>query len=181
VTRAAVLNVQVAPVAERRRRIEEEPLPANIGALLDEAAAAAPTRVAMNFFESGETFTYGELQARVNRLAGGLAGLGIGKGTHVGVMMPNIAAMPTTWLALARLGAVMVPMNIAYTAREVQYVLEDAEVTWLLIHEDCLATSSRMIGSWWSGGRSRASATGAACSKARARYGVLPRRPGATT
>jgi acyl-CoA synthetase (AMP-forming)/AMP-acid ligase II len=140
VTRAAVLNVQVAPVAERRRRIEEEPLPANIGALLDEAAAAAPTRVAMNFFESGETFTYGELQARVNRLAGGLAGLGIGKGTHVGVMMPNIAAMPTTWLALARLGAVMVPMNIAYTAREVQYVLEDAEVTWLLIHEDCLAT-----------------------------------------
>ena len=115
-TRAAVLNVQVAPVAERRRRIEEEPLPANIGALLDEAAAAAPTRVAMNFFESGETLTYGELRRRVNRLASGhRRGLGIGKGTHVGVMMPNIAAMPITWLALARLGAVMVPMNIAYT------------------------------------------------------------------
>jgi acyl-CoA synthetase (AMP-forming)/AMP-acid ligase II len=139
-SRAAVLGVKVPPVEERRRQIESEPLPANIGALLDEAAAAAPTHVAMNFFESGEALTYAELRARVNRLARGMAGLGIGKGTHVGVMMPNVAAMPITWLALARLGAVMVPMNIAYTPREVQYVVEDAEVTWLLIHEECLAT-----------------------------------------
>ena len=139
-TRAAVLSVKVPPVAERRRRIEDENLPANIGALLDEAAAEAPACVAMNFFESGEALTYGELQARVNQLANGMAALGIAKGAHVGVMMPNVAAMPTTWLALARLGAVMVPMNIAYTAREVQYVLEDAEVAWLFIHEDCLAT-----------------------------------------
>jgi acyl-CoA synthetase (AMP-forming)/AMP-acid ligase II len=139
-SRAAVLSVKVPPVEERRRQIESEPLPANIGALLDEAAAAAPSRIAMNFFESGEALTYSELHARVNRLARGMAGLGIGKGTHVGVMMPNVAAMPITWLALARLGAVMVPMNIAYTPREVQYVLEDAEVTWLFIHEECLAT-----------------------------------------
>jgi acyl-CoA synthetase (AMP-forming)/AMP-acid ligase II len=137
-TRAAVLGVKVPSVAERRRQIEGEPLPANIGTLLDEAAAAAPARVAMNFFESGETLTYAELRARVNRLARGMAGLGIGRGTHVGVMMPNVAAMPTTWLALAKLGAVMVPMNIAYTPREIQYVVEDAEVTWLFIHEDCL-------------------------------------------
>src|SRR5262249_55137386 len=121
-------------------QIESEPLPANIGALLDEAAAAAPANIAMNFFESGEVLTYAELRGQVNRLARGMAGLGIGKGTHVGVMMPNVAAMPTTWLALARLGAIMVPMNIAYTPREVQYVVEDAEVTWLFIHEDCLAT-----------------------------------------
>jgi acyl-CoA synthetase (AMP-forming)/AMP-acid ligase II len=139
-SRAAVLGVKVPPVEERRRQIESEPLPANIGALLDEAAAAAPTHIAMNFFESGEALTYAELRARVNRLARGIAGLGIGKGTHVGVMMPNVAAMPITWLALARLGAVMVPMNIAYTPREVQYVVEDAEVTWLFIHEECLAT-----------------------------------------
>ena len=139
-TRADVLKVKVPPVDERRRQIESEKLPANIGALLDEAAAAAPSHVAMNFFESGEVLTYAELRSRVNRLARGMAALGIGKGMHVGVMMPNVASMPITWLALARLGAVMVPMNIAYTPREVQYVIEDAEVTWLFIHEDCLAT-----------------------------------------
>jgi crotonobetaine/carnitine-CoA ligase len=139
-SRADVLSLKVPPVEERRRLIESEPLPANLGALLDEAAADAPGHVAMNFFESGEVLTYAELRGRVNRLARGMAGLGIVKGTHVGVMMPNVAAMPITWLALARLGAVMVPMNIAYTPREVQYVVEDAEVTWLFIHEDCLAT-----------------------------------------
>ena len=49
-------------------------------------------------------------------------------------MLPNIAAMPTTWLALARLGAVMVPMNIAYTrARGAVRRRGRARWTWLFI------------------------------------------------
>ena len=37
------------------------------------------------------------------------------QGTHVAVMLPNVAAIPFTWLALARIGAVMVPVNVGYT------------------------------------------------------------------
>ena len=48
--------------------------------------------------------------------------------------------MPTTWLALARLGAVMVPINIAYTPREMSYVVGDAEGGFLVIDEDRLDT-----------------------------------------
>ena len=125
---------------ERRRRIEAEPLPANIGALLDQAASETPDQVAWNFFESGETVTYRALRARVNALANGLARAGIRKGSHVAVMLPNIAAFPATWLALGRLGAVMIPMNIAYTAREMEYVVQNGDVEWLIIHEDCLDT-----------------------------------------
>jgi acyl-CoA synthetase (AMP-forming)/AMP-acid ligase II len=55
-------------------------------------------------------------------------------------MLPNVAAMPTTWLALARLGAVMVPLNIAYTPREMGYVVTDSEVEFLVLDEDCLDT-----------------------------------------
>ena len=138
--RGDVLSLQVPPLDARRRRIEAEPLPANIAAILDEAAAEAPERVAWNFFESGETVTYSALDRRVNRLANGMARAGIGKSTHVAVMLPNIAAFPLTWLALARLGAVMVPLNIAYTAREMRYVVENADAEYLITHHECLAT-----------------------------------------
>jgi len=128
------------PYEERRRQIEGEALPRNIGALLDDVAAAAADRIAWNFFEQGERITYGALRERVDRLARGLSAAGVRKGRHVGVMLPNIAAFPLTWLALARLGAVMVPMNIAYTAREMSYVVGDAEVEFLVIDEPRLAT-----------------------------------------
>src|SRR4051812_21176105 len=121
--RRDVLAVAVPPWPERRRQIEREPLPASVAALLDEAAAEVPDRIALDFFEDTERLSYGELRRRVDRLANGMARRGIGKGSHIGVMLPNMVALPVTWLALARLGAVMVPMNVAYTPREMDYVI----------------------------------------------------------
>ncbi|WP_163574439.1 AMP-binding protein, partial [Klebsiella pneumoniae] len=83
--------------------------PRNIGALLREAAAETPDALAWNFFETGETITYGALDRAVDRMAAALATFGVGRGMRVGVMLPNCPQMPTTWLALARIGAVMVP------------------------------------------------------------------------
>ncbi len=130
--REQILALPVPPVEARIRQIESEPLPANIGALLDAAAAEYPERLAWNFFESGETITFGELRRWVDRLAHGLVDAGITRGTHVGVMLPNVAMLPATWLALTRIGAVMVPMNIAYTPREIAYVVENGDVQWLV-------------------------------------------------
>jgi crotonobetaine/carnitine-CoA ligase len=143
-SRRDVLAVTVPPWPERRRQIEAEPLPASVPALLDEAAAEVPDRVALDFFEDGEQLTYAELRRRVDRLAAGMAQRGICHGSHVGVMLANVSALPVTWLALARLGAVMVPMNIAYTAREMDYVVNDGEVGWLVIDRDCLPTLAAM-------------------------------------
>src|SRR5678815_2108290 len=131
--REQILALPVPSVEERIRQIESEPLPANIGALLDAAAAEHPQRIAWNFFEAGETITYGDLQRRVNRLARGLRRAGVTRGMHVGVMLPNIPHLPVTWLALTRMGAVMVPMNIAYTAREITYVVENGDVQYLIV------------------------------------------------
>jgi acyl-CoA synthetase (AMP-forming)/AMP-acid ligase II len=142
--RRDVLAVAVPPWPERRRQIEREPLPANVAALLDEAAAEVPDRIALDFFEDDERLSYSELRRRVDRMANGMARRGIGKGSHIGMMLPNIAALPVTWLALARLGAVMVPMNVAYTPREMDYVIVDGEVDWLVIDAACLATLAGM-------------------------------------
>jgi acyl-CoA synthetase (AMP-forming)/AMP-acid ligase II len=143
-SRADVLAVAVTPWPERRRRIESEPFPANVAALLDEAAIEVPERIALDFFEDGEQITYAALRRRVNQLTNGMARQGIRRGAHVAVMLPNIAALPIAWLALARLGAVMVPMNIAYTSRELDYVINDGAVDWLVIDHDLLATLSGM-------------------------------------
>jgi acyl-CoA synthetase (AMP-forming)/AMP-acid ligase II len=126
-------------VRERCRQIEAEPLPASTAALLDEAAAVVPHRCVLQFIDSGERYTYAELKAAADRLAGGLHRLGVRKGTRVAVMLPNIPQFPVTWLALGRLGAVMVPVNVGYTARELEYVLNDAQVQLLVIHDSFLA------------------------------------------
>jgi crotonobetaine/carnitine-CoA ligase len=62
------------------------------------------------FHERGE-FTYEEAHARVATVAAGLAGLGVGKGDLVLVVMQNTADHLLTWLALMRLGAILVPAN----------------------------------------------------------------------
>ena len=137
-SRASVLAEAVPPLVARRRAIEAEPLPDGLWPLVEAAAAETPDRVALDFFEDGETLTFAGLRERANRLAAGLAGIGIGRGMHVAVMLPNRLAFPVTWLALARLGAVMVPMNLAYTAREIAYVVADGDVEWAIVDRDLL-------------------------------------------
>lgn len=118
---------------DRLRQIESEPLPDTIYDVLVAAAAEIPGQRALNFFETGEKLTYGELVDQVNRMASGLSGFGISKGNHVGVMLNNLPSFPITWLALGRLGAVVIPINIRYTAPEIGYVLNDGDVEFLVI------------------------------------------------
>jgi len=136
-SRANTLSRPGPSLEERRRRIESEPLPANIAALIDEAAAAAGDRLAWNFFESGETITYAELRRRVHGLARSLAAIGVKKGTHVAVMLPNVAAFPLTWLAIGTLGAVMIPVNVGYQPRELRFVLDSGDAEYAIVDETC--------------------------------------------
>ncbi len=130
---------------ERCRQIEAEPLPASNAALLDAAAAEVPDRLAWRFIDTGECATYREVQASVNRLASSLHRLGVRKGTHVAVMVHNIPPFPVTWLAIGRLGAVMVPVNISYTGRELDYIVNDGQAEFLVIAGEFLPTLDAMI------------------------------------
>jgi len=139
--RREMLATATLPYAHRKAAIEAEALPRNLGALLDFAAEGKPEAPALFFFEQvEEPMSYGTLRERVNRLANGLARRGVRKGTHVAVMLPNIEEFPVTWLALARLGAVMIPVNIAYTPRELAYVLDNGDAEFLILHHDYLST-----------------------------------------
>jgi len=143
--RLKTLEEQVMPVAERRAWIESQPLPRNIAELIAQAAGEAGDRLAWNFFESGEAITYDELRRSVNGIARELNALGVAKGTHVAVMMPNVAAMPLSWLALGTLGAVMVPVNVNYLGRELAYVVNDSDAEYVLVHRQCLAVLEQCL------------------------------------
>ncbi|MBD2749190.1 AMP-binding protein [Microvirga sp. BT688] len=133
------MDEELRAAAELRAMIEAEPFPRNLPAFVDACAAELGDAPAANFFEAGVTLSYRELAAKTRAIAAGLAARGIGFGDRVGVMLPNIAAFPLTWLALARLGAIMVPINVRYTPREVAYVLTDSGAETIVIEASGLA------------------------------------------
>ncbi|MCU4179649.1 AMP-binding protein [Bosea sp. BH3] len=132
---------QLQPLVERMRsNIEATALPRNLGAFVDERAATCGYQTLWTFFEQeeGGVASYAQAKAAIDRTAAGLHAAGVRMGTHVAVMLPNIPEFPVTWLALARLGAVMVPVNIGYTGRELDYVLTDSQAAHLVVHASCL-------------------------------------------
>ncbi len=79
-----------------------------------------------------ERLGYAEADARSATLAASLLGLGVGKGTHVGLLYPNGAQFVIAALAVARIGAVVVPFSTFSTAAELRGQLVDADVAVLL-------------------------------------------------
>src|SRR5690606_9248231 len=57
----------------------------------------------------------------------------------------NIPAWPTTWFALARLGATAVPLNVRYTSRELHYILKDSGARYLIVHADYLPVARQAL------------------------------------
>jgi fatty-acyl-CoA synthase len=101
-----------------------------VGALLARAAERAPSDIALMF--PGRRASFAELDARAVEAARALAGLGVGKGDHVGLLLPNCAEFVDLLLACALLGAWAVPINARYKARELGYVVENADLRVLV-------------------------------------------------
>ena len=100
-----------------------------LGDLLRRSAARFPDKPAIT---CGEVrWTYREFDALCDRVAAGLAGLGIGKGDRVALLARNSHAFAAMRFALARRGAVLVPINFMLKADEVAYILRHAGVRLL--------------------------------------------------
>ncbi len=118
----------------------ETDLPQTLGDLLRKRAADLGEQPLGHWFEDGVELSYRQLDESADRLASSLLSQGVRKGTHVAVMLPNVAAFPISWFALGRIGAVMVPVNTAYTAEEVHFVLDDSDAQFMIIDAGFLAT-----------------------------------------
>jgi fatty-acyl-CoA synthase len=106
-----------------------------LGDLLARTAARTPHHPALIWRD--ETDSYAELDAVVNRTANALAARGIGRGDRVAVFSHNCREFAVAYFALAKLGAISVPINFMLNAEEVAYILEHSGATGV-IAEDAL-------------------------------------------
>lgn len=90
------------------------------------AGALWPEKTALHFDETGESLTFAEIERRSSRIANVLHARGLGPGDKVAVMLPNVPAFPLCWLAIAKIGAAMVPMNVYYRTEDARHVLADS-------------------------------------------------------
>ncbi len=122
-----------------------ELLNSTIGDLLDQQAEAIPDREALvyNYPEMGieMRLNYRQYRDEANKLAKGLIALGIEKGQHVAVWSPNLPQWVLLEMALAKIGAVLVTINTAYRAYELEYVLRQGDINTLFMVEEVRGNS----------------------------------------
>ena len=111
-----------------------------IGGNFDATVRAFGDREALVDRPTARRWTYAELAADVDALALGLLEMGIAQGDRVGIWAPNCAEWTLTQYATAKIGAILVNINPAYRARELEFVLNQSGST-LLIAAQKLKTS----------------------------------------
>jgi crotonobetaine/carnitine-CoA ligase len=110
----------------------------SLASMLATRAQAAPKRDFIVFGDS--VLSYAQMRVQVERAAAMFAARGVGRGDRIGVMSTNHPATVVTLFALARMGAVMVPVNPDYRATEAAYVLGHAQVSGIICSPEALPT-----------------------------------------
>ncbi len=101
------------------------------GEQFEETAARFPEN---EFIVSGDLrISFRQAKEEVDRLAKGLLWLGVRKGDNLAVWLPNVPEFLFAWIAAAKIGAPLVPINTRYKAVEFSYILRNCEATTLFI------------------------------------------------
>lgn len=99
--------------------------------ILEDAARDHPETPCTIF--KGARITYKEMNDLTDRLAAGLASLGVKKGDRVGIYMPNTPQFVLTYFAVLKAGGVVVATNPLYSGREIEHQVNDAGIEVMLV------------------------------------------------
>ena len=110
--------------------------------LLRERARAMPERELLRF--EGVGLAVGEVEARTERWARALGALGVCRGDRVVLMLPNGLEFPLAWLSVAKMGAVVVPVNTGFGESDLGHVLRDSGARVVLADPAYLDLLSRV-------------------------------------
>lgn len=104
----------------------------NIGNLLRKRAYMLPEKEAFVDLSSGKRFSYAEYNNRTNRAANALLSLGVGQGDRVALLLQNSNEFMELFFAIAKIGAICVPLNWRLAAEELAYILKDSGASTLV-------------------------------------------------
>ena len=85
--------------------------------------------------DQNRSFTYRQTNERVNRLADSLLALGLKKGDKVAVLLENSIEIVELYLATAKTGLIIVPINFRLVGREIEYIVNNSDAETIFVHE----------------------------------------------
>ncbi|MFC2046756.1 class I adenylate-forming enzyme family protein [Chloroflexota bacterium] len=100
---------------------------------LNIATAICPDKTAITF--EGKRYTFSQLNERVNKLSKALSNLGVNKDDRVALLQVNCNQCVETYFAVAKLGAIYVPLNFRAKGDELTYMLNSSETNTLVFGE----------------------------------------------
>ncbi len=103
----------------------------NIGLFLAKRASLSPNMEGFVDADTGRRFTFREWNERCNQTAHMLTEVGVKPGDRVALLLMNSVEYAETFFAIAKLGAVCVPLNWRLTPEELSFILRDAGATTL--------------------------------------------------
>jgi len=110
----------------------------NLGDMVRVNAVKYPDKVA--FLDAKRRFTFSQFNSRVNRLSSALLSLGLKKGDRVAVLLENCAEICEIYVACAKTGLVIVPINFRLTGREIQYIVNNSDARVMIVHDEFVPT-----------------------------------------
>ena len=108
----------------------------NIGLLLTRRAELNRDREAYVDSATRDRWSFGELEARTNQLGNSLVNGGVEPGDRVALLMMNSVEFVESYLALAKVGAIVVPLNWRLVADELEFILKDSGSTLCIYGEE---------------------------------------------
>lgn len=116
----------------------------NVAQVLEKRARLTPNRVGLVEWETGRRFRYEELEERARRVANYLSKRGVHKGERVSILAPNGVYYADLFFGLAKLGAILVPLNWRLALPEQAYILNDSEPKALFYGKEYKETVERL-------------------------------------
>ena len=110
----------------------------SLGDMVRMNAAKYPDKTA--FADAERRVSFAALEERTNRLANGLLGLGLRRGDRVAVLMENCHEIVEAYIACAKAGLVIVPVNFRLLGREAQYVVNNSDARALIVQDEFVPT-----------------------------------------
>ncbi len=105
----------------------------NLGQQFKLNAKKYPDKVSVK--DSHRRFTYPQTNRRVNQLANGLISLGLSKGDKVAVLLENSIEIVEVFLATAKTGLVIVPINFRLAAGDIEYIVNNSDAGAMIVHD----------------------------------------------
>tara|TARA_R110002072_G_scaffold89232_5_gene200003 strand:+ start:30080 stop:31627 length:1548 start_codon:yes stop_codon:yes gene_type:complete len=116
----------------------------NIGELLQRRALLSAKRTAYVDSVTGQRLDFSTLNERCNQVANGLVAAGVRPGDRVALLMVNGAEFIESYFAVAKIGAVVVPLNWRLVSDELEFILKDSGATTLIFSDNFIDAATEL-------------------------------------